>query len=213
MSIVINGSGTVTGLSVGGLPDGTVDAGTLATDSVVTGKIADGTIANADIADLAASKLTGALPAISGANLTGISSAAGSSHFHAVFTSDTGWGTYNAGEKVAFNATFRNVGSNYSTTHNRYVAPADGVYFFYYGVYTALNDSTNGFQFKKNGSGSNLVELSGNVTTYNEEGAGNHVQTASVCVNLEEDDYIEVWAHTASDVYAGHSSWGGFRIS
>jgi len=72
MAIVINGSGTVTGLAVGGLPDGTVDAGTLATDSVVTGKIADGTIANADIADLAASKLTGALPAISGAALTNI---------------------------------------------------------------------------------------------------------------------------------------------
>ena len=72
MAIVINGSGTVTGLAVGGLPDGTVDAGTLATDSVVTGKIADGTIANADIADLAASKLTGALPAISGANLTSL---------------------------------------------------------------------------------------------------------------------------------------------
>ena len=72
MAIVINGSGTVTGLAVGGLPDGTVDAGTLATDSVVTGKIADGTIANADINDLAASKLTGALPAISGAALTNL---------------------------------------------------------------------------------------------------------------------------------------------
>ena len=75
MAIVINGSGTVTGLAVGGLPDGTVDAGTLATDSVVTGKIADGTIANADIAALAASKLTGALPAISGASLTGFTDA------------------------------------------------------------------------------------------------------------------------------------------
>ena len=39
MSIVINGSGTVTGLAVGGLPDGTVDAGTLATDSVVAAKL------------------------------------------------------------------------------------------------------------------------------------------------------------------------------
>ena len=75
MAIVINGSGTLSGLAVGGLPDGTVDAGTLATDSVVTGKIADGTIANADIADLAASKLTGALPAISGASLTGFTDA------------------------------------------------------------------------------------------------------------------------------------------
>ena len=62
MAIVINGSGTVTGLAVGGLPDGTVDSGTIAT----------GTIVNADINDLAASKLTGALPAISGASLTGV---------------------------------------------------------------------------------------------------------------------------------------------
>ena len=62
MSIVINGSGTVTGLSVGGLPDGTVDSGTIAT----------GTIVDADVANVAASKLTGALPAIDGASLTGI---------------------------------------------------------------------------------------------------------------------------------------------
>ena len=62
MAIVINGSGTVTGLAVGGLPDGTVDAGTLATDSVVTGKIADGAILNADINSSAAivgSKING----------------------------------------------------------------------------------------------------------------------------------------------------------
>jgi len=44
------------------LPDGTVDSGTIAT----------GTIVDADVANVAASKLTGALPAISGANLTGL---------------------------------------------------------------------------------------------------------------------------------------------
>ena len=62
MAIVINGSGTVTGLAVGGLPDGTVDSGTLATDSVVTGKIADGAILNADInasAAIVSTKVTG----------------------------------------------------------------------------------------------------------------------------------------------------------
>jgi len=62
MAIVINGSGTVTGLAVGGLPDGTVDSGTIAT----------GTIVDADVANLAASKLTGALPAIDGAALTNL---------------------------------------------------------------------------------------------------------------------------------------------
>jgi len=41
MAIVINGSGTVTGLAVGGLPDGTVDSDTLASDSVTAAKIPD----------------------------------------------------------------------------------------------------------------------------------------------------------------------------
>ena len=72
MAIVINGSGTVTGLAVGGLPDGTVDAGTLATNSVDSAELIDGAVDDSHIAALAASKLTGALPAISGASLTGI---------------------------------------------------------------------------------------------------------------------------------------------
>ena len=39
MPIAINGSGTVTGISVGGLPDGIVDADMLAADSVTDGKL------------------------------------------------------------------------------------------------------------------------------------------------------------------------------
>jgi len=74
MAIVINGSGTVTGLAVGGLPDGTVDAGTLATNSVDSAELVDGAVDDSHIAALAASKLTGALPAISGASLTGLTS-------------------------------------------------------------------------------------------------------------------------------------------
>ena len=70
MAIVINGSGTVTGLAVGGLPDGTVDAGTLATNSVDSAELIDGAVDDSHIGALAASKLTGALPAISGASLT-----------------------------------------------------------------------------------------------------------------------------------------------
>ena len=72
MAVIINGSGTVTGLAVGGLPDGSVDADTLAANSVTAAKIVDGTIVDAEVTSLAASKLTGALPAISAANLTGI---------------------------------------------------------------------------------------------------------------------------------------------
>jgi len=42
MPVIINGSGSVTGLSVGGLPDGTVDADTLASNAVTAAKLASG---------------------------------------------------------------------------------------------------------------------------------------------------------------------------
>ena len=58
MAIVINGSGTVTGISVGGLPDGIVDSGTLATNSVDSAELINGSI---DTAHIAADQITGAI--------------------------------------------------------------------------------------------------------------------------------------------------------
>jgi len=64
MPVTINGDGSISGLSVGGLPNGSVNGDTLATNAVT----------DAHISAMAASKLTGALPAISGAALTGMAS-------------------------------------------------------------------------------------------------------------------------------------------
>ena len=50
MAIVINGSGTISGISVGGLPDSIVDAGTLATNSVDSAELIDGAIDTAHLA-------------------------------------------------------------------------------------------------------------------------------------------------------------------
>lgn len=58
MAIVINGSGTVTGISVGGLPDGIVDAGTLATNSVDSAELIDGSI---DTAHIGTDQITAAI--------------------------------------------------------------------------------------------------------------------------------------------------------
>ena len=44
MPVTINGSGSITGLAVGGLPDGTVDADTLASNAVTTAKIANSAV-------------------------------------------------------------------------------------------------------------------------------------------------------------------------
>jgi hypothetical protein len=51
MSVTIDGTGTVTGLSTGGLPDGSIAAADLATDAVTTAKILDANVATAKIAD------------------------------------------------------------------------------------------------------------------------------------------------------------------
>ena len=74
MPVTINGDGSIAGLAVGGLPDGSVDADTLASNAVTSGKVASGAVTDAKISTMAASKLTGALPAISGAALTGMAS-------------------------------------------------------------------------------------------------------------------------------------------
>ena len=49
MAIVINGTGSISGISVGGLPDSIVDAGTLATNSVTAAKLEVSAITSADL--------------------------------------------------------------------------------------------------------------------------------------------------------------------
>jgi len=69
---------------------------TISGSGITSANIADGTIVNADVSDVAASKLTGALPAISGANLTNLPVAAAASGA-AEFTADGTWNWADAG--------------------------------------------------------------------------------------------------------------------
>jgi len=128
MAIVINGSGTVTGLSVGGLPDGVVDSDTLASNAVVTGKIADGTIANADINDLAASKLTGALPAISGASLTGLSSGLSGADLWRLTSNSSGNFVVNSNVERSDDAHFTKIGTGVSHSSGKWSFPDTGIW-------------------------------------------------------------------------------------
>ena len=112
MAIVINGSGTVTGLAVGGLPDGTVD---------------DGTVASG----IASSKLTGALPAISGASLTTLSTP----NFQAKLSTNQTIGNA-TWTKVALATQSWDSDSAYDTSTYRFTVPSgkDGLYLFTAGV-------------------------------------------------------------------------------
>jgi hypothetical protein len=82
MAIAINGSGTITGISNGGLPDGC--------------------ILDADINGMAASKLSGSLPAISGASLTGLETAKAWLKYEQT-DNDVGGNTGNTGISDSFN--------------------------------------------------------------------------------------------------------------
>jgi hypothetical protein len=213
MAIVINGSGTVTGLSVGGLPDGTVDAGTLATNSVDSAELIDGAVDDSHIAALAASKLTGALPAISGASLTGITNNAGTAKFQAKgFTS--GGGTWYA---VASNTIIVMAGEHsdddscYNISDGKYTAPNAGVYFFYANIYTANADGSNGFAFRKNDSQTGTTDVEG-TGTYSGLGTDDHSITMEMVISLGTDDTVAIYTNTGSDWYSGHSYWGGFRL-
>ena len=102
MPVTINGDGSISGLSAGGLPAGSV------TDATIAG--------------MSSSKLSGALPAISGANLTGISASVTAATMPAGtiikyqfttssqqtnLTSSSSWATF-PGTTVDFTPTFSN---------------------------------------------------------------------------------------------------------
>jgi len=213
MAIVINGSGTVTGLAVGGLPDGTVDAGTLATNSVDSAELIDGAVDDSHMAAMAASKLTGALPAISGASLTGLK--AGSGAFAA--RSHSSWVAINNSAIVQFNTD--SGGDNfdtdgvYNTSSYKYVAPAAGVYMFWYAVYTAQSDTDNAFGFLKNSAKLNFQNDVDNMFTRWNGSVDDHIQTATIIVPLASGDTMAVCAAKEGDYYGGHSQWGGCRLA
>ena len=108
MPITINGDGSITGLSAGGLPAGSV------TDATIAG--------------MASSKLSGALPAISGANLTGISAGITMAEqwrlqgaLQGNKTPLTGWNVVNTGNAGK-------IGSSMSESSGAFTFPSTGIY-------------------------------------------------------------------------------------
>jgi len=81
------------------IADGAIDLAHMSANSVDSDQYVDGSVDNAHISGMAASKLTGALPAISGANLTGVD-------------------PFPSGTVMVFHQTAAPTGWTKSTTHN-----------------------------------------------------------------------------------------------
>jgi hypothetical protein len=166
------------------------------------------------VSSLASANLTGALPAISGAALTGLPApAAGTALFSAKF-SNTAWYSLAIGGVVPFNAKNFDADGVYDrVTNYNFTAPATGVYMFWYSIYTALADASNGFGIYKNNSVLSLQNDAVGSLSYVEVEAGDHIQSATVVIPLNGSDTIQVRATVTSGYYSGISQWGGVRIS
>ena len=150
MPITFNGSGTVTGISAGGLPDGC--------------------IVDADINGMASSKLSGALPAISGAALTGLSAGISMADQWSITsdnnktngqTIDTGW------ERSDY--FFAQIGTGMTESSGVFTFPQTGIYLLM--SQHAMNTSAGycGVEIKMSSdSGSNYSTVSyGQITNTN----------------------------------------------
>lgn len=144
MAIAINGDGTITGLSNGGLPDGC--------------------ILDADINGMAASKLTGALPAISGSSLTGINAI--SMYDVWQYTSDV-QGTQSPLQTHWARAGnfFDHTGSGMSESSGIFTFPTTGKYHIWYKV----NFYTNGSNSQYVGA---YLQVTGNNSSYTSRSYG-----------------------------------------
>ena len=170
MAIVINGSGTVTGLAVGGLPDGTVDSGTLATDSVTSAKITDGTIVNADIAS--GSTITANVPV-----------------FKARLTSNQTV-TQNVWTKVAMSNERFDSNSWYDTSTYRYTPLIEGYYQFHGQMMCGTGTLTAAFcSFYKNGSIHSAAGLYADNNSWDDMGI---THTDIIYMN-GSSDYVEMF--------------------
>ena len=208
MAIVINGNGTISGISVGGLPDGTVDAGTLATNSVDSAELIDGAVDDSHMAAMAASKLTGALPAVSGASLTSIHTP----DFCAIAASGQGV-AHQTTTTIAFGTEVYDTDSKYDNSTFRFTPTVAGTYFLYVTV-SMTNMPPNKYVaagIRKNGTvvGSNAGSASV---------SDDYSCTFCVTAVADTDDYFDVYMYhrggsTLNTVAGGNTVFGAFRLA
>ena len=102
----------------------------------------------------------------------------------------------------------------YNTSTYKFTAPAAGVYMFWYSIYSAENDSTNGFTFLKDSTKVNFSLTSSNkYMSFDSHSANDHCQTASIIIPLASGNTIAVCTATSSSYYAGRCQWGGCRLA
>jgi hypothetical protein len=160
---------------------------------------------------------TGARSGVIGTTVgTPAGSVAGNGAFMAR-NSGSGWVSLSDGALVSFNNV--SSGDSFDTDGNfdyagdkKYEAPATGVYFFWYAIYSGDTDSSNGFGFSNQDGEIANSEGGYNYFTVLLQTSADNMQNGSIVIPLSSGNKIWVAARLASDFSEEHSSWGGVRL-
>tara|TARA_R100001440_G_C2482674_1_gene113633 strand:+ start:43 stop:552 length:510 start_codon:yes stop_codon:yes gene_type:complete len=104
-------------------------------------------------------------------------------------------------------------GNRFDTSTYKYTARADGVYLFWYSVYTADNDASNGFGFLKNSTKIQMQNNNLGIFTFHSNNTNDHIQNGTIILPLSANDTMAVITTSQSDYYRGHSQFGGCRLA
>ena len=153
----------------------------------------------------------------SASDLTGVTgvptaSQSGTALFSAKF-STSNWVAASADGIVEFDSENFDDDGVFNTTTHAFTAPADGVYLFWWAIYTANADQNNNFCIFKNNAVYSLQISANGFLSLQNNSQEDHIQNATIVIPLNSSDTIQVRVKDASDYYEGHSQWGGVRIS
>ena len=201
MAIVINGSGTITGISVGGLPDDIVDAGMMADNSIDSDTYVDASIDNAHLADdaVGVAELSATGTASSSTFLRGDNAwaAAGGDNSPAFLAHMSGSQVIgnDTETKLQFDSEQYDTDSAFDpSTNYRFTVPAGegGKYFISYSFMNgtvASGAKSWGYLYKNGSSFPEGATGARGVHTVGQEGS----QHAAFTMELAAADYIEVY--------------------
>jgi len=194
-----------------------LNVGTPTDGTVSTAKIANSAVTDAKIAGMSASKLTGALPAISGAALTGISSVAGTCSFTVDKNGDQTI-SQNTWTKLTFNTEETDPDSCFNTTTYEFTAPANGQYYFH--GKCQINNLTSQNDYIYIRFYVNDAQPSGDATEsvtggYATSAHNRQFITVSGVLNLSANDEVSLYAYTTAGtrtIASQSSCFSGFRL-